>query len=316
MKKLLAIALASLMLFTLFACAAETPEAAPTPDATINDAPPPAAEPEPVPEPEPEPEPEPVDDFDADRVIAVFTREDGSGTRDAFASITGVGEDMYIEAVVLTSGGEIRTGVSENLYGIGYISVGSLNDTVKALTIGGIMPSSATIVDGSYAIQRPFLLVTNDEKDTDELVQDFINFVMSSQGQEEASTSWTSTGNTGEYTPGGMSGTLRVGGSTSVNPLMELLAAVYTEMNPNVTIEISGGGSGQGIEEATSGVIDIGMSSRNLKDGEKDALNEYVIALDGVAVIVNVDNPVSDIDIDTVKEIFIGEITVWREIIG
>ena len=314
MKKLFTIALASLMLFTLFACASETPAAAPTPEATINEPPPPAAEPESA--PEPEPEPEPVDDFDADRVIAVFTREDGSGTRDAFASITGVGEDMYVEAVVLTSGGEIRTGVSENLYGVGYISVGSLNDTVKALTINGVMPSSATILDGSYAIQRPFLLVTNDEKDADELVQDFINFVTSAQGQQEVSTNWTSTGDTGEYSPSGMSGTLRVGGSTSVNPLMELLAAVYTEMNPNVDIEISGGGSGQGIEEATSGVIDIGMSSRNLKDGEKDALNEHVIALDGVAVIVNVDNPASDIDLDTVKEIFIGEITVWREIIG
>ena len=318
MKKLLAIVLASLMLFTLFACAAETPATETTPQANIDNDPPPAAEPEPEPETEPEPEPEtePVDDFDADRVIAVFTREDGSGTRDAFASITGVGEDMYIEAVVLTSGGEIRTGVSENLYGIGYISVGSLNDTVKALTIGGVMPSSDTIVDGSYAIQRPFLLVTNDEKDADELVQDFIAFAMSAQGQEETSTSWTSTGNSGEYEPSGMSGTLRVGGSTSVNPLMELLAAVYTEMNPDVNIEISGGGSGQGIEEATNGVIDIGMSSRNLKDGEKDALNEYVIALDGVAVIVNIDNPASDIDIDTVKEVFIGEITFWRDIIG
>ena len=310
MKKLLAIALASLMLLTLFACATEAPAPAPTPDATINNDPPPASAPEPA------PEPVPVDDFDADRVIAVFTREDGSGTRDAFASITGVGDDMYVEAVVLTSGGEIRTGVSENLYGIGYISVGSLNDTVKALTIGGVMPSSDTIVDGSYAIQRPFLLVTNDEKDSDELVQDFLAFAMSAQGQQEVSTSWTSAGDAGDYSPSGLSGTLRIGGSTSVNPLMELLKAAYTEINPGVNIEISGGGSGQGIEEATNGVIDIGMSSRNLKDGEKEALNEYIIALDGVAVIVNIDNPLSNVDIDTVKEIFIGGLTRWSEIIG
>ena len=315
MKKLLAIALASLMLISLFACAAEAPVTT-TPEVVVDNDPPPAAEPEAEPESEPEPELEPVDDFDIDRVIAVFTREDGSGTRDAFASITGVGDDMYVEAVVLTSGGEIRTGVSENLYGIGYISVGSLNDTVKALTIGGVMPSSDTIVDGSYAIQRPFLLVTNDESDADELVQDFLQFAMSVQGQQEVSTSWTSSGDSGEYTPSGLSGILRIGGSTSVNPLMELLKAAYIELNPGVDIEISGGGSGQGIEEATNGIIDIGMSSRNLKDNEKDALNEYIIALDGVAVIINIENPLNDIDIDTVKAIFTGELTRWFDIIG
>jgi len=251
--------------------------------------------------------------FDVSRRIAVFTREDGSGTRDAFTSITGVGDDMFEEAVVLTAGGELRTSVAGNDYGIGYISVGSLNDTVKALTIGGVMPSAATIIDGSYAIQRPFLVVTNDDKDTDPLVQDFIKFMLSAQGQECLGSTWTSEGNAGDYTSAGLSGTLRVGGSTSVDPLMQLMRTSYIELNPNVSIEISGGGSGTGISEATSGVIDIGMSSRNLRDTEK--LNEYTIALDGVAVIVNTANPLTNLDIETVKDIFTGEKTNWNEII-
>jgi phosphate transport system substrate-binding protein len=255
-------------------------------------------------------------DFDTTRRIAVYTREDGSGTRDAFASITGVGDDMYLEAVVLTTGGELRSSVAGNGYGIGYVSVGSLNDTVKALTIGGVMPSDATIVDGSYPIQRPFLIVTNNDNDANPLVKDFIAFVLSAQGQEHSSTNWTSEGNTGDYTPAGLSGTLRIGGSTSVNPLMELLKAAYENLNPGVSIEISGGGSGNGISEATSGMIEIGMSSRELRDNEKASLNEYTIALDGVAVIVNTANPLTDIDMETVKGIFTGEITMWNEIIG
>jgi phosphate transport system substrate-binding protein len=264
----------------------------------------------------PDNNPTPSDDFDSSRRISVFTREDGSGTRDAFISITGVGDDMYEEAVVLTATSEIRTSVAGNPYAIGYVSLGSLNDTVKALTIGGVTPSAETIIDGSYAIQRPFLIVTNDEKDADPLVQDFIAFALSAQGQEHSSTNWTSAGNTGDYTPAGLSGTLKIGGSTSVDPLMALLRAAYIELNPNVNIEISGGGSGTGINEATSSVIDIGMSSRNLRDTEKEALNEYTVALDGVVVIVNTDNPVTNMEIETVKDIFTGEKTTWSQING
>ncbi|MDR2558585.1 MAG: substrate-binding domain-containing protein [Oscillospiraceae bacterium] len=258
--------------------------------------------------------PAPASDFDSSRRIAVFTREDGSGTRDAFASITGVGDDMYEEAVVLTATSEIRSSVAGNPYAIGYVSSGSLNDTVKALAIGGVMPSAETIISGRYPIQRPFLIVTNDEKDASSLVKDFIAFALSAEGQEIASDGWTSAGNTGGYTPIGLSGTLRIGGSTSVDPLMQRLRAAYIELNPNVSVEISGGGSGTGISEATSGVIDIGMSSRSLRDAEKEALNEYTIALDGVVVIINNANPVGDIDIETVKDIFTGEKTAWSEI--
>ncbi|MCL2698341.1 MAG: substrate-binding domain-containing protein [Oscillospiraceae bacterium] len=310
MKKLLVLILASFMLLSLGACTSE--DRAQGDDSGSNPAPANTGANNPA--PANNPDPAPASDFDSGRRIAVFTREDGSGTRDAFASITGVGDDMFVEAVVLTAGGELRSGVAGNEYGIGYVSVGSLNETVKALAIGGVMPSAATIIDGSYPIQRPFLIVTNDDKDADPLVQDFIRFALSAQGQECLGTSWTSAGSTGDYTPAGLSGTLKIGGSTSVAPLMQLMRTAYIELNPNVSIEISEGGSGTGISEATSGVIDIGMSSRNLRDTEADALNEYAIALDGVAVIVNTANPVSSMNMETVKDIFTGDKTVWNQV--
>jgi phosphate transport system substrate-binding protein len=224
---------------------------------------------------------------------------------------------MYIEAAVQTSGGQIRSNVQENLFSIGYLSVGSLNDSIKALDIDGVTPSAETIINGTYPIQRPFLIVTNNDNDADELVQDFIRFALSAEGQAITSDGWTSPVADAEvYTPGGLSGTLRIGGSTSVDPLMQQLRTAYIALNPNVRIEISGGGSGTGISEATSGVIDIGMSSRELREGEKAALNEYTIALDGVAVIVNTANPVNNMDMETVRKIFTGEITTWRDIIG
>ena len=318
-KTLIAVIVAVFMLTLVAACADATPAppaTGTTPDVVADNV---SSSPEPAPTdntpPPTENTPEPAEDFDASRRISVFTREDGSGTRDAFVSITGVGDDMYLEAAVLTATAQIRSSVQENLFGIGYVSLGSLRDYVKALDIDGITPSAETIINGSYSIQRPFLIVTNDEKDTDELVQDFIKFVLSAQGQEIAADGWVSpVASPADYTPGGLSGTLRIGGSTSVDPLMQSLRTAYIEINPNVRIEISGGGSGTGISEATGGVIDIGMSSRNLREAEKEALNEYVIALDGVVVIVNNDNPISNMEMETVKEIFTGEKTNWNQI--
>ena len=254
-------------------------------------------------------------DFDADRVIAVFTREDGSGTRDAFVSITGVGDDMYGEAGVENETAGIRTKVESNPYAIGYISVGSLNDTVKAVSIEGVAPSDATIMDGSYTLQRPLLVCINAEKANDELVQDFIAFMLSAEGQDISATRWTKVDtNAPAYTTSGLTGTLRVGGSTSVEPLMQPMKEAYLVHNPGVTIEISGGGSGVGITEATNGVIDVGMSSRALRDNEKEALTAINIALDGVAVIVNPGNPVSNMTIEQVKQIYTGEVTRWSGI--
>ena len=257
----------------------------------------------------------PASSFDADTVIAVFTREDGSGTRDAFVSITGVGEDMYIEAVVVSETNEILTKVEETENAISYVSVGSLNPRVKALSINGVTPSDTTILNGSYALQRPFLVCVNADSAQNALVNDFISFIMSAEGQDIVGTKWTKlAGSAASYSSSGLSGTLKVGGSTSVEPLMQSLRQAYIGLNPGVEIEISGGGSGTGISEATSGVLDIGMSSRGLRDNEKEALTGYDIALDGVAVVVNPANPLDDLTIEQVKDIFTGDVNRWNKV--
>ncbi|MCL2709024.1 MAG: substrate-binding domain-containing protein [Defluviitaleaceae bacterium] len=253
--------------------------------------------------------------FDKNRVIAVNTREDGSGTRDAFVGITGVGDDMYKEAVVDESTSGILAKVMSNDYAIGYVSIGSLNESVKALSVDGVAPSHENVFNGTYGIQRPLLVCVNEENSGSELVKDFINFMLSSEGQEISGTSWTKIDmNAPAYSASGLTGTLKVGGSTSVEPLMQRLRQAYIVHNPGVSIEISGGGSGTGISEATSGVLDIGMSSRALKDSEKTALAHTDIALDGVAVIVNPKNPLGSISVEQIKAIFTGEFTKWSEI--
>ncbi|MCL2051159.1 MAG: substrate-binding domain-containing protein [Lachnospiraceae bacterium] len=252
--------------------------------------------------------------FDDTRIISLFTREDGSGTRDAFVSITGVGDDMYGDAAVKTETNEIIAGVEGNEFAISYISLGSLNDRIKTVNIDGVTPSAETIKDGSYAIQRPFLVCVNEEKLEDELVKDFIEFMLSAQGQEISGARWIeAVDNASDYAPSGLTGTLKVGGSTSVDPLMQSLRSAYLDLNPGMEIEISGGGSGTGISEAASGVIDIGMSSRGLRDSEKEELTDFVIALDGVAVIVNIANPIENLSMDIVKSIFTGEYVRWNE---
>ena len=259
----------------------------------------------------------PATNFDTSRIIAVYTREEGSGTRDAFVSLTGVGEDMYIEAIVNNETNQILTNVETNDNAIGYVSVGSINPSVKALSLNGVTPSNATITDGSYTLQRPFVICATEDSMSNPLVADFISFILSAEGQEIAATKWTAVRhNASPYTSGGLAGTLKVGGSTSVEPMMQVLSQAYRVHNPNIVIEISGGGSGTGISEATSGVLDIGMSSRALRDNEREALTGIDIALDGVAVIVNPANPLSDITIEQIKDIFTGEVTRWNQVTG
>jgi len=310
MKKTIAIVLTCLMALTMLAACGGSEN--PADDQTPGN---PPLETGPGPANPPAATPDPAATFDKDRVIAVFTREDGSGTRSAFIEITGVGDDMYVEAVVQNETAQILTSVETNETGIGYVSVGSLSSSVKALTIDGIMPSNETIMDGTYSLQRPFLVAVTAEKQNDPLVKDFIDFMLSIEGQElSARRNTEAVTNPVAYTPGGLSGVIKVGGSTSVEPLMQLLREAYIAHNPGVEIEISGGGSGTGINEATSGVLDIGMSSRNLREAEKEALTDIAIALDGVAVIVNIANPLEGLSIEVVREIFVGEKTRWNQI--
>lgn len=257
--------------------------------------------------------------------ITVVSREDGSGTRGAFIELFGIeqknesGEkmDMTTEAAEITNSTAVMmTTVAGNVNSIGYISLGSLDDTTKALQIDGTEASAENIKNGSYKIARPFNIVT--KADVSDAAKDFMAFIQSAEGQEIVEKAgYISQGNTGAYAPTTASGTVVVAGSSSVSPVMEKLKEAYGQKNSNVTIEIQTNDSTTGISSAASGGCDIGMASRDLKESEVEkGLTPTVIASDGIAVIVNNDNTVNDMSSETVKGIFTGEITDWADIVS
>lgn len=256
--------------------------------------------------------------------IAVISREDGSGTRGAFTEITGLlekdasGNEMdntSEDAAVQNSTNGVMTTVAGNEAAIGYISLGSLNDTVKALKVEGIEASPENIVSGEYKIARPFLLVTKGEPADGSLEADFLKFAASKQGQEIVEgEGYVKVAGEEEYQPSNVSGTITVAGSTSVTPVMEKLQEEYTKLNPEAKIEIQSNGSSAGITAAIDGTAKIGMSSRDLKEEEKSSLKEFILAKDGIAVIVNTANSLDDISMDQVKTVFNGETTAWGDL--
>lgn len=257
-------------------------------------------------------------DFAGD--ITVVSREDGSGTRGAFIELFGIeqkdenGEkvDYTTDMAEITNSTSVMlTTVEGNPYAIGYVSMGSLNDSVKAVYIDGAEPTVENVANGTYAVSRPFNIATQAE--VSDVAQDFINYIMSVEGQAVvANKGYISVGDAQEYTGGGMSGKITVGGSSSVTPVMEALKEAYIVLNPEVTIEIQQSDSTTGMTSTIEGVCDIGMASRELKDSELEAgLNPTVIAMDGIAVIVNHENPVADMTQDEVRAIYMGEVTEW-----
>ena len=251
--------------------------------------------------------------------ITVTSREEGSGTRDAFTELTGVLQDDVDRTVdtaeISNSTSVVTQSVAGNPAAIGYISLGSLDDTVKAVKVDGVEATVDNVKSGDYKLQRPFNIVTNGE--VSELAQDFINYIMSSDGQaiiEEEGYIMTDE-NAPAYEASGLTGTITLAGSTSVSPVMEVLADEYKALNSGVTIEIQQTGSGAGIQSTIEGVCDIGMASRALEDEEAaEGLESQTIALDGIAVIVNNDNAVEDLTTEQIMNIFIGEITNWSEV--
>jgi len=262
--------------------------------------------------------------FKADSDIAVISREDGSGTRGAFIELFGVeqkndaGEkiDYTIDTAAITqSTGVMKTSVSQNEYAIGYISLGALDDSVKALDIDGAQASVENIKNGTYKISRPFNIVTT--ANITPLAQDFIDFIMSADGQAVIEgEKYIPVSDAPAYSGTKQSGTVTVAGSSSVTPVMEKLKEAYTAVNPDVTVEINQSDSTTGVNSAIDGICDIGMASRELKDSEieKGALNT-VIAMDGITVIVSNDNPVSELTADEVKDIYTGNITTWESLV-
>lgn len=253
--------------------------------------------------------------------ISVISREDGSGTRGAFVELMGVLDEDENDATTITaeitnSTSVMTSTVAGNESAIGYVSLGSLSDDVKAVKVDGVEATVDNINAGSYKVSRPFVICYI-EDDLSELAGDFISYIMSSDGQAiitEEKYIAVSTNDAYQTPEKALEGEISISGSTSVGPVMDKLAAAYMEINTGVKINIEQPGSGAGIKAATEGVSDIGMSSRALKDSEKEKLADVTIAMDGVAVIVNKANPIENLTSEQIRSIYLGEVTEWSEV--
>ncbi len=252
--------------------------------------------------------------------INVISREAGSGTRGAFIELFGVEEkdasgnkvDKTSEdATVLSKTGVVITTVEQDLYSIGYVSTGSLSDSVKAVKIDGAEATTANIKNGSYAISRPFNIAVSGEATG--VAKDFIDYILSKEGQEVVSGKYIAIDdNATAYAGNRPSGKITVAGSSSVSPLMQELIDAYKVINPNATIDLQETDSTSGMTSAIDGSAQIGMASRDLKESELAKLTSITIALDGIAVIVNKENPIDNLTKEEVKAIFTGVTTTWE----
>lgn len=256
-------------------------------------------------------------------MISVVSREEGSGTRGAFIELFGVEQEKdgqkvdmtTTEASITNNTSVMMTTVAGDKNSIGYISLGSLDDSIKALKIDGTEASAENVANGSYKVSRPFLIVTKDE--ISDVAKDFQSFIMGEEGQQivEDEGYIKADAQAAAYESTKPSGKVVVAGSSSVEPVMEKLKEAYEEENPNATVEVQQSDSTTGITSASEGVCDIGMSSRALKDEEADlGLTATEIAKDGIAVIVNNENSISEMTSDQVRSIFTGEVTEWEEV--
>ena len=251
--------------------------------------------------------------------ITICSREDGSGTRGAFIELFGIEEekdgekvDMTTQEASITNNTDVMlTTVAGDENSIGYVSLGSLNDTVKAVKIDGAEATAENVADDTYKVARPFNIVTGDK--LSDAAQDFINYIMSGDGQKVISDNgYIGDDSAAAFESNGAEGKVVVGGSSSVSPVMEKLIEAYKAVNANVEIELQTSDSTTGMTGAADGTLDIGMASRELKDSEtEEGLTATKIAMDGIAVIVNQENPVEDLSSDTVKGIFTGGTTTW-----
>ena len=260
-------------------------------------------------------------DFDTSKEISVNSREDGSGTRGAFIELFGVEEkaadgtkdNTTVEANITNSTSVMMTSVAGDPYAIGYISLGSLNDTVKAVKIDGAEATTDNVANGTYKVARPFNIVTKDG--LSDVAKDFVDYIMSAEGQDiiDQNGYIKIDQNAAAYAGSKPEGKIVVAGSSSVSPVMEKLKEAYLAVNTNADIEIQTSDSTTGVTSTQEGICDIGMASRDLKDTET-GVTATTIAQDGIAVIVNNENPVENLTSDQVKSIFTGETTVWADV--
>lgn len=258
--------------------------------------------------------------WDAGKEISVVSREEGSGTRGAFTELFGVVDEddndmTTLDAQTTNNTSVMMTTVSENEYAIGYISLGSLDESlVKAVKIDGAEATAENIENGTYKVSRPFNVAVKPDLDN-EVAKDFLAFIMSTEGQaviEEEG--YIPVSDVQAFAGTQPKGKAVVGGSSSVSPVMEKLIEAYKQVNPNAEIELQTTDSTTGMTNAIEGSYDIGMASRELKEDEAAKLTGTVIATDGIAVIVNLDNPTDDMTVDQVKSIYVGDVTTWDAI--
>ena len=251
--------------------------------------------------------------------ITVVSREDGSGTRGAFVELLGIVDDQENDATteaaeITNSTSVMLSTVAGNTNAIGYVSLGSLSDTVKAVKVDGVECTAENIKSGEYKVARPFNLAYYDGE-LSETAQDLIDYIMSSDGQAIVEKEgYIPVEGGSAYESKKLSGKITVAGSTSVAPLMNVIADEYKKLNPDVTIEIQESGSTAGIQSATEKAVDIGMSSRELKDEEAAKLATKQIAMDGIAVIENQSNTIDNMTSDQIKSIYLGETTAWDDL--
>ena len=256
-------------------------------------------------------------EWDAANAITVVSREEGSGTRGAFTELFGVVDEedndmTTLDAQVTNSTSVMMTTVSENEYAIGYISLGSLDESlVKAVKIDGAEATAENIENGSYTVSRPFNVAVSPNLDN-AVAEDFMAFIMSTEGQQVvADEGYIPVSEVEAYAGDAPEGSCVVGGSSSVSPLMEKLIEAYNTVNPNAKIELQTSDSTTGMTSTIEGSYDIGMASRELKEEEAAELEGTVIATDCIAVIVNQNNPTDDLSADQVKSIYLGDVTTW-----
>ena len=263
-----------------------------------------------------------VAEFDAGKLIDVISREDGSGTRGAFVELTGVEQkidgkkvDMTTEDAQITNNTAVMmTTVAGDTYAIGYISLGSLNDSVKAVKVAGVEATAENVKSGAYKVARPFNIAWKEDALSD-AGKDFIAYILSSEGQAIVNANgYVGSDDAAAYEAADVTGKVVVAGSSSVSPVMEKLAEAYMAANANVEIEIQTSDSTTGMTSAMEGSCEIGMASRELKEAEAAELESTAIAMDGIAVIVNNDNPVEDLSLEQIGAIYTGETTVWNEL--
>ncbi len=261
--------------------------------------------------------------FNKNRDITVVSRENGSGTRGAFVELFGVlekdangneSDKTTKEAVIANATELMMTTVTSDPHAIGYVSLGSLKSSVKAVNIDGVAATVENVKNGTYKVSRPFVIVTKPEVSS--LTRDFYDFILSKEGQAIVASGYIAINDAAEPFKSRMSaGTCVVAGSSSVSPVMEKLIEAYEAINPNANIELQTSDSGTGIKATIDGVCDIGMASRALKPAEREGTLSRRIAIDGIAVIVNKSNTLTGLTSAQVKDIFTGKALSWNEII-